>query len=447
MELSDLKHVQETFEALVGGKVFIGKALTGLFRRLKATPEEQRFWREFLYISVQLKNRYRTIIEQFSEQHPEKDDSPLDVRFFFICRYLEKRNPSPMDRHLYQLLTVKSRIRRLVEFVKSADTRMLFPHPKKEEAAFLWQYHSHPLWMIRKWLGLFGSTETLRLCKFNNELPTITLRVNPLRSSREALRQDLTSEGIRCRDADASPLGIEVDGDFNPLTHPRYRRSDFTLQKLASQLVSFYLNPRPGQRMLDYCAGEGGKTLLFSHIMKNRGEIYAHDKQTWRLQNLKRRAQKEGISNVRLEGLRAIQALPGAFDLVVLDVPCSGSGNFRHQPELKWKLTADSLQEFNSLQLRLLDETAPLAKPGGLMGYITCSIFQEENHKVVNRFLKLHKDWELVPPERYLAEYHAAEFWLPRELFRPYVDERYLQILPQRHDMTGMFAAILKKSS
>ncbi|MBN2433371.1 MAG: RsmB/NOP family class I SAM-dependent RNA methyltransferase [Acidobacteria bacterium] len=447
MELGDFTHVQTALEDLVGGRVFIGKALSRMFRQMDLAPAEQRFWREFVYGCVQLKNRYRTIIEQFSEQHPGKDDWPLDARFFFICRYLENPNPGRVEREIYRLLSGKSRVRKLVEFLKATDTRQLFPHPKKEEAAFLWQYHSHPLWMIRKWLGLFGPAETLQLCRFNNGRPDVALRVNPLHVSRAALRKDLEQAGIPCRESDASPLGLEILGDFDPLPHPRYRRADFTLQKIASQLICFYLNPRPGQRVVDYCAGEGGKTLLLSHIMKGKGEIHAHDRQAWRLQNLKQRAKKEGIPNVRLEGLQAIQALSGSFDLVVLDVPCSGSGNFRHQPELKWKLTAESLQDYNSLQLRLLDEAAPLARAGGLMGYITCSIFQEENHKVVHRFLKLHPNWERVAPADFLRESHASEFWLPRDRFAPYLDDHYLQILPQRHDLTGMFTAILRKTS
>jgi len=447
MELGDFKHVQTAVDELVGGRVFMGAALSRLFREMKPTPAEQRFWREFVFGCVQLKNRYRTIIERFSDEHPGKEDSPLDVRLFFVCRYQESRNPCRVERDIYRLLSGKSRMRKLAEFLKSTDTRHLFPHPKKEEAAFLWQYHSHPLWMVRKWLGLFGQAETFRLCQFNNGRPDISLRVNPLHTTREALRNDLEQAGISARDSAYSPLGLEVTGDFDPLTHPRYRRADFTLQKIASQLVCFYLNPRPGQRVVDYCAGEGGKTLLLSHIMKGKGEIFAHDRQDWRLQSLKQRAKKEGVPNIRIEDLSAIQALSGTFDLVVVDVPCSGSGNFRHQPELKWKLTADSLQEYNSLQLKLLDEAAPLARTGGLMGYVSCSIFQEENHKVVHRFLKLHPDWELVLPADFLRQYHAAEFWLPQERFTPCLDERYFQILPQRHELTGMFAAILRKTS
>lgn len=445
-----LKHIrlmQEALSSVLESNVFLRKALHLVLRQKDLTGVERAWVRDTLYRSVQLKNRYRTIVEKYLSAFGSEDDQPLDIYYFIMCQFRERRTHLPIEDGIVRMIQDKAKVRKFTHFLDSTPVQSLFPSETADFASYLWLYHSHPLWMIRKWLGSFTRPEVAKLCLFNNALPDVSIRVNPAVNTRDELMARFREEGIRCAPSRVSPLGVLAARKLDPLTHPGYKSGQFTLQNLSSQLVSLYVNPKPGQRILDYCAGEGGKTLLLAHLMKGRGEVFAHDNQMWRLRNLQLRMRREGISNIRLEGLRAIRNQGAAFDLVLVDAPCSGSGFFRHQPELKWKLTPQSLQDLNLLQLRILDEAAPFCRPGGLLFYVTCSLFVEENHKVVRRFLGSREGWELVPPAEFLAAHHRSGFWITADVFSRFTNERYFQILPHRHGLPGMFCAVLRRGN
>ncbi len=443
----DIKKFQEALINVLERNVFLRKEINRLFQDSDYSRAEKSWIRDTLHRSVQLKNRYRILVERFTEAVPGRKDDPLDFRLFFMAQFLESKSHSRVETDVYRLLYDKSRVRKFAQFLKATSMRSIFGPHRREDPAYLWEYHSHPLWMVRKWLGLYTYKDVERLCQYNNGLPEVSIRSNPLKTTRDDLVGRFKKEGIRCEASRVSPFGILANRDMDPLNHPGHADGTFTLQSLSSQLVCLYINPKPGMRLLDYCAGEGGKTLLFSHIMKGKGEIYAHDTQVWRLNSLRQRARNENVANIRLEGLRSIRKLGDSFDAVVLDVPCSGSGTFRNQPELKWRLRQEDLFELNSRQLALLDEAIPFCRPGGLMFYITCSIFQEENHKVIRRFLGLHKEWELVTPKAFLEEQHQTEFWVPLDTLRRYTGKSYFQILPHTHGLPGMFCAVLRRTS
>ena len=445
--LQTLKEMQAALQAVLDEGAYLRDALSRVLRGRELSAAERGWIRETLYRAVQLKNRYWTQLEAFTAEHPGKDESVMDIRLIITSQQREKRDLLAVDRHVQELLRPKSRVRKFVEFLDAHPPGRLFPPMKQNPLEHLWRFHSHPLWLVRKWLGSLSPEEVLKLCRFNNGSPEAVLRVNPLKNSRDELLARLAESGARCTPDPVAPLAIRADHRFDPLTQPGYREGRFTLQSVSSQLVCLYVNPKPGQRVLDYCAGEGGKTLLLAHLMKGRGEVHAHDAQGWRLRNLQLRARREGVGNVRLGGLREIRALAGRFDLVLLDVPCSGSGNLRHQPELRWKLQPGDLNRFNRQQLEILEEAAPLAAAGGLMAYVTCSLFKEENHKVVSRFLRTHADWSLVKPADHLAKQHAKNFWLPADALKPFAGPDYFEVLPHRDNLPAMFCAILKRES
>jgi 16S rRNA (cytosine967-C5)-methyltransferase len=443
--LRDLRELQETLVSILTQGVFLRQALRHFLRGRNFNQAERAWARDFLHRSIQLKNRYWTAAEAFIRQEPDRDDQPLDLRYFFLFHYFHQKTHSPVDEKVFGLLESKSRVRKFRHFLKETKPAEIFPKASAEDPVFLWRYHSHPLWMIRKWLAAYPYQDVIRFCQFNNSLPDVSLRVNPLKVSRDDFLAQLKEAGIHCKPSPHSPLGILAERGMDPLMHPGHRDGRFVLQNPSSQIVCFYVNPKPGERLLDFCAGEGGKTLLLAHLMKGKGEVHAHDRSHWRLQSLQQRLRSDGIGNVRLAGLRAIKKLAGTFDRVVLDVPCSGSGVFRHQPELKWKLEQKDLYELNKLQLEILEESSPLLRPGGLLFYITCSVFREENHKVIHRFLKTHPEWRLVPPPEFLDKHHAKGFWVPADTFRPFTGEEYFQILPHQHGLAGMFCAVLQR--
>lgn len=443
--LATIKRMQESLVEVLKRNIFLRKAMLNVLRDRDLTKTERAWIREFMYTCIQLKNRYRMAVEKFAAEDPQREDSALDIRLFFVCRYLEQKSHSSVEKAVYSLLRTKSRVHKFRSFMARTKPEEIYPHRSTDLPAYLWIYHSHPLWMVRKWLGIWDEQEVIQLCRFNNSAAVPVLRINPNKGGRDQLLEKLRDEGRPGESSLLSPFAILADRKLDPLTHAGYREGKFTLQSLSSQLVCLYINPRPGRRLLDYCAGEGGKTLLLAHLMKNKGEIHAHDKQLWRLQNLKKRARLEELGNIRLDGLRVIRQIGPGFDQVVLDVPCSGTGSLRGQPELRWKITPKDLTELNHLQLQILDEGSPFCKPGGLLYYITCSLFAEENHKVIRRFLNSRPGWELITPADYLQTYHAKGFWVTAETLRPFTDERYFQILPQRHGLPGMFCAVLRR--
>lgn len=440
----DFRWMQDAADSVLEGREYLGKALSEVMRQRRFDQEERAFIRDLLYASVQLKNRYRTVVVRFTEAFPEKEDYPLDLRFFFVTRFFEHRQKLPIEKNVYAMLYDKARIRRFVHFLKTTPPREIFPREREEDPAFLWLYHSHPLWMVRKWVGLYGYGQTQRLCSFNNQPPDSHLRVNPNQGSRDELVALLREEGVEAGPSALSPFCVEVPADFDPLRHSAYREGKFTLQNVTSQLVCLWANPKPGEKVLDFCAGEGGKTLTLSHLMKGKGEIHVHDAEPWRLESLQKRARKEGVGNIRMANLDW-EGGSRSFDMVLVDAPCSGSGQLRHRPEIKWRLQQKELEKFNLLQLGILDAAANHTRPGGLMLYVTCSLFQEENHKVVRRFLGSREGWELVTPERFLAERHSRGFWVEAETLRRFCDDSYLQFLPQRDSLPGMFCAVLRR--
>lgn len=443
--MADIKRLEETVAELLAGREFAGRAIGRLLGAGDYTADERQWLHDAVISFVQLKNRYRTLVERFAEETGSEDTEPEDIRLWIACRHREGTVRGPVEEEIFSTMAVKSRVRKFLGFLEHNPPDELLKARKKKDLEYLWLYHSHPLWMVRKWLGAYPWKDVEDLCRFNNTLPDVAVRVNPLKGSVENLLNSLRSEGFAGTASEWSPFGATLTRRFDALSHPGYRKGVFTLQSLSSQLTCFYLNPRPGARVLDFCAGEGGKSLTLAHIMKGRGEVHAHDKQMWRLQNLRKRLRREGVQNVRLEGMAAIKRRSLLFDLVVVDAPCTGSGNFRRQPELKWKLKDSEPEEMNRVQLGILDEAAPFCAPGGLLAYITCSLFQEENHKVVRRFLGSREGWDLVNPGEFLARSHATGFWLPAEKFEPFTDDRYFQILPQKHRLQGMFCALLRR--
>jgi 16S rRNA (cytosine967-C5)-methyltransferase len=178
---------------------------------------------------------------------------------------------------------------------------------------------------------------------------------------------------------------------------------DFEVQDAASQAVAPFLNVAPGMRVIDACAGAGGKTLHLAALMKNKGRLIALDVEQWKLDELKKRARRGGISNLEtrlIDSPRVIKRLAGTADRLLLDVPCSGLGVLRRNPDAKWKLSDMYLTEVRALQQQILNDYCRMIRPGGQMVYATCSILPTENEKQVTAFLEGKADSFTLTNER-----------------------------------------------
>ncbi|MBE9638176.1 RsmB/NOP family class I SAM-dependent RNA methyltransferase [Salipiger mangrovisoli] len=223
----------------------------------------------------------------------------------------------------------------------------------------------------------------------------VFLRVNGLRGDLAAAQAALAGEGIETRPHPLASGALEVTAGARRVAQSQaFAEGRVELQDVASQAVVEALPLVPGMRVLDYCAGGGGKALAMA--ARTQGEVEAHDADPRRMSDLPARAKRAGAR------IRSVTRPEGAYDLVLCDVPCSGSGAWRRAPEGKWRLTSERLDELQTLQAGILDTAAALVRPGGLLGYATCSMLSAENGAQIRAFLARHEGWTLEHERQYL---------------------------------------------
>ena len=227
----------------------------------------------------------------------------------------------------------------------------------------------------------------------------VYLRVNALKSTPDEVRTLLSEEGVLTERVDSLPNALRLSERKNVTTTKAFRDGLFEVQDAASQHVAPLLQVAPGQRVVDACAGAGGKTLHLAALMLNKGTIVAMDVHERRLEELRRRATRAAADNIQLrkiEGPETIKRLNGKADRVLLDVPCSGLGVLRRSPDTKWRLTREELDRLRTLQADLLQRYSRMTKPGGKLVYATCSILPSENERQVAAFLETNaSEWKL----------------------------------------------------
>jgi len=303
------------------------------------------------------------------------------------------------------------------------------------QAAYLGITHSHPQWLIERWLARYGFEAAEAWARFDNEAPALTVRVNTLRTTVDGARETLARDGIETAPARYAPEGLVIVHG-NPLRRP----SDglVFVQDEASQLVSFVVAPQPGDRVLDLCASPGGKATSMAAQMHDRGLLVATDVRPRRLGLLRQTVRTSGARSIRVLQVPAAGPLPFApmFDRVLVDAPCSGLGTIRRDPDIRWRRTPDDLPRLAAAQLALLDRVASVVRRGGRLVYATCSSEPEENDDVVERFLNAHPEFTLVD---------LRTDRLPDGV-RAVVDARGMfRTLPFRHGLEAFFAAALQR--
>ncbi len=297
-----------------------------------------------------------------------------------------------------------------------------------------------PDWLYERLAARFpGDIEALATA-LNRPAP-LDLRVNPLKTSREAALRQLASDHIAAAASPWSPLGIRLEEKPALSKYPLFVDGSIEVQDEGSQLLGYLVAPKRGEMVADFCAGAGGKTLLLGALMRSTGRLYAFDVAEKRLANLKPRLARSGLSNVHpvrieSENDQKVKRLAGKLDRVLVDAPCSGLGTLRRNPDLKWRQSPESVAELTAKQAAILASASRLVKPGGRLVYATCSLLAEENEAVVGDFLAAHADFRLLP---------AGEI-LQRQGIALAVDGDMLRLLPQVHGSDGFFAAVMERA-
>jgi 16S rRNA (cytosine967-C5)-methyltransferase len=296
--------------------------------------------------------------------------------------------------------------------------------------------------MLELFVEDHGHDEGLALAEAMNRRAPLAIRANTARGTREALALRLADEQVVARPTELAPAGLVCETRINAFALSAFRDGLFEVMDEGSQLVAELVAPPPGGRVVDACAGAGGKTLAIAAAMGGKGRLLALDVDGRKLEELRRRARRAGLSNVAARAVSDEAKLPdearvGGWDRVLVDVPCSGLGTLRRNPEARWRLTPQAIAVFPARQLALLVTYAPLVAVGGRLIYATCTILEQENDKVVERFLAERPDFVRVP---------VKEIW-GRELGEKAGDGLTLRLLPQTHDTDGFYAAVLRRKS
>ncbi|MES2965370.1 MAG: RsmB/NOP family class I SAM-dependent RNA methyltransferase [Bdellovibrionota bacterium] len=239
-----------------------------------------------------------------------------------------------------------------------------------------------------------------------NEVAPVCLRANRLKVGRGELKKRLAAEDIVVHDAPKTEDGLILEVRQNVFKTKAFEEGLFEIQDGASQQVAPMLDPKPSERVIDACAGGGGKTLHIAAMMKNKGRIIAMDVNEKKLKALRERCSRNGvdIAEVKVvESNKTIKRLEKTADRVLLDVPCSGLGVLRRNPDKKWRLSMEEIEKLRQLQAEILENYSVMTKPGGRMVYATCSILPSENEKQIEAFLAKHGDeWKLVEEKKFV---------------------------------------------
>jgi 16S rRNA (cytosine967-C5)-methyltransferase len=302
--------------------------------------------------------------------------------------------------------------------------------------------HSHPEWMVSRWIRQLGAETAEQICYSNNLPPHTSVRVNTMRRSREDLIDKLQKQGVKAVPSRLSRFGVVVEGGGNMAQSGLFTEGDITIQDESSMLVAAIVDPAQGMKVLDCCAAPGGKTTHLAEIMKNDGEIWANDIHEHKVELIQKQADRLSLKCVKTmvsDALHLAGKFPeGTFDRILLDAPCSGLGVIRRKPDIKWSKKEADIPDIAGVQYGILKNISGLLRSGGVLVYSTCTIEREENEAIVERFLREHPDFTLDQEMTGLIPEHVSARAIVKS-------PGMIQILPHHFHSDGFFIARLKK--
>ncbi|HZU89610.1 MAG TPA: RsmB/NOP family class I SAM-dependent RNA methyltransferase [Stellaceae bacterium] len=297
-----------------------------------------------------------------------------------------------------------------------------------------------PEWLLPHLERAFGADLERELAALNGPAP-VDLRVNPLKGDREEVRRRLIAEGVAAEPTPFSPLGLRLRARAPLSGLVAFKEGLVEVQDEGSQVAALLADARPGMRVVDFCAGAGGKSLALAALMRNRGKLVACDVSARRLERAGMRLRRAGVNNVERRVIAGehdkwVKRHKESFDRVFVDVPCLGTGTWRRNPDAKWHVGPADLAELMARQRDILKSAARLVRPGGRLVYATCSLLCEEDEDQAEVFLAERPDFALVP---------AAEAWCETIGGMMPGDGPYLRLSPARHGTDGFFVAIFAR--
>lgn len=434
-------------------KAYANVALEQALKREELSDQDRRFITELVYGTVKAGETLDWMLEAYMNR-PLKKVPPVvrDILRLGIYQifYLDKVPASAACNEAVKLAkkyghagTVKF-VNAVLRAAAREPEKARIPSKEADFVAHVALQTSHPRWLVRKFVDLFGEEEAEALCAYNQREPKLTLRTNTLKNTREELLERLRTEGAT---GVASPWAIEgiVLEEHGSLTSLKALQEGYAqVQDESSMLVAHVMDPQPGETIIDACAAPGGKTTHIAALMGNHGMIRACDIYEHKLRRIRENADRLGVKIIHpqlLDAREIGEKYKGLADRVLVDAPCSGLGVLHRKADARWNKTEEELAVLPSLQLAILESASGALKSGGILVYSTCTVAPEENERVVDAFLQSHPDFALetvgIPGEKcaYVREK------LQRE------GKKTLTLYPQRDGTDGFFISRLRKAA
>ncbi len=425
------------------------RLLTDSFKRYRhLTSLDRSFLTELTYGVIRWEGKLDWVIQQFSKMPFEKIElETLNVLRLGLYQLLFLSR-TPSSAAVNESVELAKRIRGkggagfvnaiLRSAIRQKD-EIHYPDISKNPALHISVVQSHPIWLVQRWIKEMGIEETLKICLFNNQISPLTLRTNTLKMNRKDLFEKLGQKELKPFPTTYSEEGIVLKDPPPTSELPFFKEGLYIIQDESSQLVAFLMDPKPGEQILDACAAPGGKTTHMAQMMGNQGKIYALDISGEKFVLIEEMSRRLGIKIVEtIKGNAAKQlSIPQGlkFDRILADVPCSGFGTLRRNPDLKWRREEGDIKRLSELQLSILTNLAFYVKEGGILVYSTCTVFHEENEDVVEKFLGEHPEFQLDRLDKFLpGKFHIL------------IQKGYFKTFPPRNEMDGFFAARLIKT-
>lgn len=372
------------------------------------------------------KNKYADkVIERLLKSHKKwgsQDRAVVSEIFYNIIRWKRRleyyMGEGVKPGNIYKLILAyllwsKTHYKKFEEFegIKIAD---ILTKLKKGTLPTKAIEYSIPDWLAETLEKELGKNWEKEMDALNEQAPTI-LRANTLKTTPKHLVEELKEENVQSFQIRNYPDAVQLEEKKNVFLTSAFKEGLFEVQDASSQKIGEFLDVKEGMRVVDACAGAGGKTLHLAALMKNKGQIIALDIFEWKLAELKRRAKRAGAHNIEtrfIEDNKVIKRLHEKADRLLIDAPCSGLGVLKRNPDSKWKIDQDFIDRIKGEQQQILQDYSKMLKKGGKMIYATCSILPSENNKQVEVFLKNNPEFQLVKDQKIMPSEGFDGFYM-----------------------------------
>ena len=421
--------------AIHGGTAPADRTAAAFFRnRRYIGGSDRRAVLDHAYAALRQKAKLDWWIGRFESEQPlpELERARIIAKLALIDGWTADKIAGSFDGGDYRPKPLNRTERNFASSLEEAD----FKHGQQPK----WVRFEYPEWIEPSLVARFGPAFEQEMAAQVEEAAT-DIRTNTLKATRDEAIAALAAADIVATPTNLSPLGLRVAGRPPLAALKCFQDGLIEVQDEGSQVAALLVDARPGQRVVDFCAGAGGKTLAIAAAMKNKGKIFACDTLKGRVERAGDRLKRAGAFNVERKGLESerdpwVKRHAGGFDRVLVDAPCSGTGTWRRNPDAKWRLTPEDLTRLIALQASILDSAQRLVKPGGRLVYATCSLLPEENDGQVDAFLGNHPGFVQVP----VTDVWQEVIGTPCPATSP-----TLSLTPLRHGTDGFFVAIMEK--